>query len=100
MEFVTSLASYLTALSVLVGVVSKVLDVKLKGLYNNERLQYRYEICSFAGDLRNNITKTREEFEAVFEMYDTYEELISKLKQKNSYIDSEMAYIKEQYKKI
>lgn len=80
--------------------MSKILDVKLKGLYDNQRLQYRYEICSFAGDLRNNIEKTREEYQAVFEMYDKYEALIDKLKQKNSYIDSEMQYIKEQYKKL
>lgn len=74
------------------------MDVKLKGLYDNQRLQYRYEICNFAGDLRNGIIKTREEFQAVFEMYDKYELLIEKLKQTNHYIDNEMEYIAEQYK--
>ena len=52
----------------------------------------------FAGDLRNGIHKTREEFQAIFEMYDIYERLIEKLKQRNHYIDSEMAYIEQQYK--
>lgn len=100
MENIINIASWITAMGVILGAISKILDTKLKGLYDNERLQYRYEICSFAGDLRNGIKKTREEFEAIFEMYDKYEALIDKLKQKNSYIDSEMAYIKEQYKKL
>lgn len=98
METIVTIASWTTAMGVVLGAMSKMLDVKLKGLYDNERLQYRYEICSFAGDLRNGIKKTREEFEAVFEMYDKYEVLIEKLKLKNSYINSEMAYISEQYK--
>lgn len=80
--------------------MSKMLDVKLSGLYDSQRLQYRYEICSFAGDLRNGIVKTREEFQAVFEMYDKYELLIEKLKLKNHYIDNEMKYIEEQYAEL
>lgn len=98
MEQIISIAGWITAIITIVTAISKILDAKLKGLYDNERLQYRYEICSFAGDLRNDIKKTREEFEAIFEMYDKYEALIEKLKQKNSYIDSEMLYIQEQYK--
>ena len=88
----------ITAVATIGASISKVLDVKLKGLYDNQRLQYRYEICSFAGDLRNGIHKTREEFQAIFEMYDKYEALIEKLKLTNHYIDNEMAYISEQYK--
>ena len=88
----------ITAVATIIASISKVLDVKLKGLYDNQRLQYRYEICSFAGDLRNGIHKTREEFQAIFEMYDKYEALIDKLKLTNHYIDNEMAYISEQYK--
>ncbi|MGN1269340.1 MAG: hypothetical protein ACI4UU_00495 [Clostridia bacterium] len=98
MEKIIAIGGTITAIITIVASISKVLDVKLSGLYNNQRLQYRYEICSFAGDLRNGIIKTREEFQAIFEMYDQYETLIEKLKQKNHYIDNEMAYISEQYK--
>ena len=84
--------------TVVIGAMTCILDLKLKSFRDNQRLQYRYEICSFAGDLRNGIHKTRQEFEAIFEMYDRYEDIVKKLKQKNSYIDNEMAYIQEQYK--
>lgn len=72
----------------------------MNGLYDNLRLQYRYEICSFAGDLRNEITKTREEFQAIFEMYDRYEKIVKDLNLHNHFIDNEMAYVTEQYKKL
>ncbi len=84
--------------TVVIGALTVILDFKLRAFRDNQRLQYRYEICSFAGDIRNGIKKTREEFQAIFEMHDRYEELIKKLKQKNSYIDNEMLYIQEQYR--
>lgn len=99
-NWIILLGSLITAITIIITAISKILDIKLTGLYDNQRLQYRYEICSFAGDLRNGIKKTREEFQAVFEMYDQYEALIKKLKQTNHYIDNEMAYIEEQYKKL
>ena len=94
------LGCLITSITVIIKAVNKMLDVKLRGLYDNQRLQYRYEICSFAGDLRNNIKKTREEFQAIFEMYGKYESLVEGLKLKNHYIDNEMCYIQEQYKTL
>lgn len=85
-------------ITVITGALSGILDFKLREFRDNQRLQYRYEICSFAGDLRNGIHKTREEFQAVFEMYDRYERIVKKLKVTNHYIDNEMAFITEQYK--
>ena len=90
--------SLITAITVIVKAIDKMLDTKLKGLYDNQRLQYRYEICDFAGDLRNGIQKTREEFQAIFEMHDKYSSLIEKLKQRNHYIDNEVNFIEEQYR--
>ena len=55
---------------VVIGAMTLILNYQLKGFRDNQRLQYRYEICSFAGDLRNGIHKTRQEFEAIFEMHD------------------------------
>lgn len=99
-NIITLIASLLSSISVILGAVNKMLDKKMNGMYDNLRLQYRYEICSFAGDLRNGIKKTREEFQAIFEMFDKYESFVKRLNQTNHYIDNEMSYIEEQYKKI
>ena len=99
-NIITLIASLLSSISVILGAVNKMLDKKMNGLYDNLRLQYRYEICSFAGDMRNGIKKTREEFQAIYEMYDKYEHFVKKLNLTNHYIDNEMQYIDEQYKKI
>lgn len=76
------------------------LNEKLRGLYDDNRRQYRFQIVDFAGDLHNGIPKTREEFQAIFEIFDRYESLVERLNIKNHYVDSEMNYINEQYKKI
>ncbi len=98
MSDISNWAVLIGNVTVITGALSGILDFKLKEFRDNQRLQYRYEICSFAGDLRNGIVKTREEFQAIFEMYDRYERIIEKLKQKNHFIDNEMAYIEQQYK--
>lgn len=92
------IGSLITATTIIITAISKMLDIKLKGLYDNQRLNYRFAICSFAGDLRNDIKKTRDEFQAVFEMYGKYQDLVEKLNLKNHYIDNEMIYVQEQYK--
>ena len=76
------------------------LNEKLRGLYDDNRRQYRFQIVDFAGDLHNGIHKTREEFQAIFEIFDRYESLVERLNIKNHYVDSEMNYINEQYKKM
>ena len=82
------LVSMSTLLGILAGVLNKMLDKKLIGLYHDNRRQYRYLIVDFAGDLHNGIPKTREE------------SLVEKLHIKNHYADSEIAYIKEKYKEL
>ena len=95
---ITLLISMSTLMGILAGVFNKILNNKLKPFHDNQRLQYRYAICNFAGDLRNGIKKTREEYQAIYEMHDKYEDLIKQLGLKNHYIDNEMIYIDEQYK--
>lgn len=79
--------------------VTAVQKENMDEIYNNQRMQLRYEISNFAGDLRNGIKKTREEFKAIFEMYETYEKLVRRLNQKNHYIENDYAYIQKQYQK-
>lgn len=66
----------------------------------NEKDRLRFEILSFAGDLRNGILKTRQEFEIIFVFHDKYEKIIEKLKEHNGYLDTEFEYIKEKYKEL
>lgn len=66
----------------------------------NEKDRLRFEILSFAGDLRNGILKTRQEFETIFVFHDKYETIIKKLKEHNGYLDTEFEYIKEKYKEL
>lgn len=67
---------------------------------NNEKDHLRFEILSFAGDLRNGVVKTRQEFKTIFAFYDKYEEIITALKVHNGYVDSEFDFIKEKFKEL
>ena len=89
-----------TLLTALGAFLNKMLDKKLIGLYHDNRRQYRYMIVDFAGDLHNEIPKTREEFQSILDIFGRYEILVEKLKVKNHYTDSEIAYIKEKYKEL
>lgn len=94
---ITLIISMSTLLGIFAGIINKILDKKLKGLYHDNRRQYRYMIVDFAGDLHNGIKKTREEFQSILDIFGRYEILVDKLNVKNHYVDSEIAYIK--YKK-
>ena len=97
---VTLLIGMSTLLTGLGAFLNKMLDKKLIGLYHDNRRQYRYMIVDFAGDLHNGIPKTREEFQSILDIFGRYETLVEKLKVKNHYTDSEIAYIKEKYKEL
>ena len=97
---VTLLIGMSTLLTGLGAFLNKMLDKKLIGLYHDNRRQYRYMIVDFAGDLHNGIPKTREEFQSILDIFGRYEILVEKLKVKNHYTDSEIAYIKEKYKEL
>ncbi len=94
------LISMSTLLSILAGFLNKCLDKKLIGLYHDNRRQYRYLIVDFAGDLHNGVLKTREEFQAILDIFGRYETLVDKLHVKNHYVDSEIEYIKSEYKEL
>ena len=94
------LASTITSIVTILTAINKILDYKFKDFYDNQRLQLRYEICNFAGDLRNGIVKTRQEYEAIFEMYSRYQKIIDKFKFKNHYIESEFKYITKKFEEL
>ncbi len=94
------LISMSTLFGILAKFLNKKLDEKLEGLYHDNRRQYRYLIVAFASDLHKGIQKTREEFQTILDIFGRYEYLVEKLHVKNHYADSEIAYIKEKYKKL
>ncbi len=94
------LAGIITSSTTVIAAISKLLDKKLKGLYDNDRLQLRYEICDFAGDLRNGIPKIRGEYQAIFELIDRYKKLVKKLNVENNYINNEIAFIEKKYQEL
>ena len=94
---VTLIISMSTLMGILAGVLNKMLDKKLKGLYHDNRRQYRYMIVDFAGDLHNGVKKTREEFQTILDIFGRYETLVEKLHVKNHYVDSEINYIKKKF---
>lgn len=55
----------------------------------NERDRIRYEILQFSGSLRNGLQRTETDYDHIEELYEKY-----KNKKWNSYIHSEMDYIR------
>lgn len=112
MEYVIQIASYVTAVGVIIKAVDKLLAKKTTPLQqeikeeiqdinnkidNNEKDDLRYKILSFANSLHNGNNHTRQEYETIFSFYDKYEAIIKRLKQTNGYLEMEMEFIKETY---
>lgn len=112
LNIVLKLGSLITAITAILGamtwllnkIVFKPMGQKLDALDRkidkNKKDDLRYTILSFAGDLRNGVAKTRQEYETIFAFYDDYETLIEHLKEKNGYLETEMEYIVLQYNSL
>jgi hypothetical protein len=66
-----------------------------KKVDENERDRIRYEILQFAGSLRNGLTRTSTDYQHIEELYSKYHDTMHC----NSYITSEMEYIRAQKNK-
>lgn len=111
-DLLKTTSAFITALTVIGGAVIWVIkkfifrpmETQLQNLNDkidtNRKDELRYTILSFAGDLRNGIPKTRQEYETIFAFYDKYEKLIEVLNEKNGYLEVEMDYVKNQYKNL
>ena len=84
MEIVLQIASYITAVGVIIKAVDFIFDKKTKPIRteventnkkidNNEKDDLRYKILSFANSLHNGDNHTRQEYETIFMFYDKYE---------------------------
>lgn len=65
-----------------------------------EMQRLRYECLCFASDLRNGVAKTRQEYEEIFRMEDSYNALIDEYKIENGYMHEEMLYVHNQYRSL
>ena len=108
MEIVLQIASYITAVVVIIKAVDFIFDKKTKPIRteventnkkidNNEKDDLRYKILSFANSLHNGDNHTRQEYETIFMFYDKYEVIISELGIKNGYLETEMSFIRKTY---
>ena len=100
-----------TVLGIFTGIINKSFAKRLKPLEDriergeknsmkHDLGQLRYLVVSFANDLRNGVPKSKFQFDAVFAFIDEYEEMISKLKIKNSLFHEEVTYIRDKYHEL
>lgn len=111
MQLILHIATYLGAIVSIVTVLTKVIDSKLTPIDNKidslsaqnddrDRKKLRLDITSFASSLHRGEAHTREEFEAIFELVDIYEDIIDKRKLKNNYFQEEVTFIRKCYEKL
>lgn len=115
METIKTILSLIVSLSavfgIFTGIINKSFAKRLKPLENrieegeknsmrHDLGQLRYLVVSFANDLRNGIPKSKFQFDAVFAFIDEYDEMINKLKIKNSLFHEEVAYIRDKYHEL
>lgn len=79
-------------------------DVQFKEIKENsdkkEMQRLRYECLRFASDLRKCEPKTRQEYEEIFRMEDSYNSLIEKYNIENGFMHEEMLYVHNQYRSL
>jgi len=105
------IVSLSTVLGIFTGIINRTFNKKLKPLEDkldkhekedlqNRMSQLRFQVVSFASDLRKGITKTKYEFEAIFKFIDDYEAIIETLQINNNLFAEEVLYIKECYHEL
>lgn len=111
MEIFLNIAAYITACSTIIVAMNKLIDNKLRAVYvqmdkyeakkdDRDRKKIRLQIVSFASSLHRGEKHTREEFEAIFELINIYEEIIEKRNLKNNYFEEELLFIRKCYENL
>lgn len=100
-----------SVLGIFTGIVNKVFTKKLKPIeekIEKHRLsnlradmeEWRYQVVSFASDLRKGVSKSRFEYEAIFTFMDEYEMAVEELGINNGLFEVESQFIKKSYKEL
>jgi len=104
MSYILVIAEYVGALTTICAFVHKILtkslDKALKPLNNQNRMQFRYNIVSFASDLHKGIPKTRDEFNSIFEQIDEYEKICKTLSINNHLFQEEVKFINKRFSEL
>ena len=100
MDWILKLGQYIGEMTIIVGAMSKLLDIKLKEIHKRDRITLRYHIVSFASSLRKGDSKTRDEFLSVFEQIDEYNMICEKLNIENHLFTEEVKYITKRYEEL
>ena len=111
MDMVITIGAYITAIGTIIGAVNKLLDKKLDKVYDvinkheetiddRDRKKIRFQIVAFSSSLHKGEKHTREEFEAMFELINIYEDIINKRKMTNNYFEEELKYIRKSYESL
>lgn len=102
------IVSVSTVLGIFTAIVNKSFAKKLKPIeYKIEKHrvanlradmeEWRYQVVSFASELRKGISKSKYEYEAIFTFMDEYEKAVEELGLNNGLFSLESQYIKESY---
>lgn len=111
MEIIITIAAYITAITTIIGAINKLLDKKLEKVYDamndhekiiddRDRKKIRFQIVSFSSSLHKGEIHTRDEFEAMFELINIYEDIINNRKMTNNYFEEELKYIRKSYESL
>ena len=111
MDIFLNIAAYVTACTTIIATMNKLIDKKLDKVYkqmdmyeakkdDRDRKKIRLQIVSFASSLHRGEKHTREEFEAIFELINIYEEIIEKRQLKNNYFEEELLFIQKCYENL
>lgn len=100
MTLILTIAGYIGAITTIVGAVAWVLKSMLKDLYSQNRMQFRFNIVTFASDLHKGVPKTRDEYLSIFEQIDVYKEICEKYNIKNHLFEEEMIFIDKCYNNL
>lgn len=107
----TIIISVSTVIGIFSKIVSNIFSKKLKPIedkleqYRMTNLranmeEWRYQVVSFASELRQGIHKTRFEYDAIFVFMDEYEQSVEELGLNNGLFEVESRFIKECYNKL
>lgn len=111
MDILVNIAGYITACGTIIAAMNKLIDKKIDAVYvqmdkydakkdDRDRKKIRFQIVSFSSSLRKGEKHTREEFEAMFELINIYEEIIEKRNLKNNYFEEELLFIQKCYENL
>lgn len=100
-----------TVLGIFTALINKLFCIKLEPIGNridniedvtlkNDMLIWRFQVTRFSSELRRGVPKTKFEFESIFTLITNYEMAVSKLNLENGFFESEVEYIKDQYKRL